>query len=112
MPAIPNERWALAATATVELAPGDYTLRTISDEGVRVWVDGNLAIDDWGPHESAVEAAALAPGKHELRVEYYQVDGWTELRVEHPARDSSGRAGRRDRTNYAGSGKREAPRGA
>ncbi len=57
-------------------------MRTISDEGVRVWVDGNLTIDDWGPHESAVEAAALAPGKHELRVEYYQVDGWTELRVD------------------------------
>ncbi|MEO8449128.1 MAG: right-handed parallel beta-helix repeat-containing protein [Gemmatimonadota bacterium] len=79
---LPGERWALEARAAVTLGPGGYTLQTISDDGVRVWVDGVLTIDHWDAHESAVDSAPLASGKHDLRVEYYQVDGWTELRVE------------------------------
>jgi alpha-L-fucosidase len=59
-----------------------YTLRAISDDGVRVWLDGKLVIDDWTPHESRVDNAPIRSGRHMLRVEYYQVDGWTELRVE------------------------------
>jgi hypothetical protein len=47
-----------------------------------VWIDDKLAIDNWKPHESVVDRAAIRPGKHRLRVEYYQVDGWVELRVE------------------------------
>ncbi len=82
VPGLPQARWALQATGTVTLAPGTYTLRAISDDGVRVWVDGALVIDNWTPHESQVDSAPLAGGRHELRVEYYQVDGWTELRVD------------------------------
>jgi hypothetical protein len=29
-----------------------------------------------------VDHAPLAGGKHRLRVEYYQVDGWVELRLD------------------------------
>jgi parallel beta-helix repeat protein len=82
IPGLPQARFAAVATSTVSLGPGAYTLRTISDDGVRVWVDGRLTIDNWTAHESAVDTAPIAPGRHELRVEYYQVDGWTELRVE------------------------------
>lgn len=80
--ALPAERWALEATGTVILAPGTYSLRTISDDAVRVWMDGALVIDAWTPHESRVDVAPLAAGRHELRVEYYQVSGWTELRLD------------------------------
>jgi parallel beta-helix repeat protein len=79
---LPPERFAAVATTSVDLAPGEYTLRTISDDAVRVWVDGRLAVDDWKPHESLVDHAPLAAGRHEIRVEYVQVDGWAELRVE------------------------------
>ena len=92
---LPQERFALEATATVTLPRGAYTLRTISDDAVRVWVDGKLALDDWAPHESVVDHTLLAGGRHELRVEYYQVDGWVELRVEfvRGVESSSGTAG-------------------
>ncbi|MGH7670313.1 MAG: PA14 domain-containing protein, partial [Gemmatimonadaceae bacterium] len=79
---LPLEHWALDATAAVTLGPGLYTLRTISDDAVRVWVDGVLVIDHWTPHESAVDEASIAAGRHDIRVEYYQVDGWTEFRLE------------------------------
>jgi parallel beta-helix repeat protein len=80
--ALPQDHWSLQATGTVDLPPGTYSLRTISDDAVRVWVDGNMVIDAWTPHESRVDYAPLAAGRHELRVEYLQVDGWVELRVE------------------------------
>jgi hypothetical protein len=66
----------------VTLPAGEYTLRTISDDGVRVWVGDRLVIDGWTPHESAVDYASLAGGTHHLRVQHYRVGGWTELRVE------------------------------
>jgi hypothetical protein len=79
---VPQAQFGLEATATVTLEPGEYTLRTISDDAVGVWVDGTLVIDDWTPHESAVDVAPLSAGRHDLRVVHYQVDGWTELRVD------------------------------
>ena len=79
---LPQERWSLEASGTVELPAGRYTLRAISDDAVRVWVDGTLQIDAWDPHESRVDEVPIGGGRHELRVEYYQNDGWVELRVE------------------------------
>ena len=79
---LPQAKWALEATATVDLPRGAYILRTISDDAIQIWVDGRLVIDHWTPHESLVDAVAIAPGRHDLRVRYLQVEGWVELRVE------------------------------
>lgn len=79
---VPTDHYVVDAASVVELPSGPYTLRTISDDAIRVWVDGVLAIDHWTPHESAVDYAALASGRHAIRVAYAQVDGWSELRVE------------------------------
>jgi len=79
---IPPERWALRAESVVTLPPGEFSLRTISDDGIRVWVDGQLVIDRWAPHESTVDEAPLAGGAHRVRVDYLQVDGWVELRLD------------------------------
>jgi hypothetical protein len=82
LPGLPRENFAIDATGAIDLPPGEYTLRTISDDGVSVWVDGKLMIHNWKPHESAVDYAPLSGGHHELRVEYYQTDGWYELRLD------------------------------
>lgn len=79
---LPLERWALEATTTVSLPPGEYSLRTISDDGLRVWVDGELAVDGGRHGGSTVDYAPLSGGTHRLRVRFYQLEGWTELRVE------------------------------
>jgi hypothetical protein len=79
---IPLERWALRAEGAVELPAGRYRLQTISDDAVRVWVDGRLAIDAWEPHESRVDEVRISGGRHELVVEYFQVDGWVELSLD------------------------------
>lgn len=79
---LPQRNWSLEAAGTVTLPAGTYSLRTISDDAVRVWIDGALAIDSWTPHESLVDYAPITAGEHKLRVEYRQVDGWVELRVD------------------------------
>jgi parallel beta-helix repeat protein len=79
---LPQDHWGLEANGRVSLAPGSYSIRTISDDAVRVWLDSVLVIDDWTPHESRVDYAPITAGEHKLRVEYRQVDGWVELRVE------------------------------
>ena len=79
---LPQTRYAVVATSRVTVPAGVFSLRTISDDAIRVWIDGGLAIDHWTPHESAVNYAPIAKGTHTLRVEYAQAEGWTELKVE------------------------------
>jgi hypothetical protein len=79
---LPNDHIALVAEGVVDLSRGNFVLRTISDDGVRVWVDGKLLIDRWDIHESLVDEAPITGGRHKLRVEYFERTGWAELRVE------------------------------
>lgn len=51
-----------------------YTFVTRSDDGVRLWVDGKLVIDDWSMHAAAERSGqiALEAGKaYDLKLEYY-----------------------------------------
>jgi len=78
----PERQFLATAEGTVDLPKNaEYDLIVISDDGVRVWVDDKLALDNWTPHESVVDQVDLKPGKHRLRLEYFQVDGWVELRA-------------------------------
>ena len=79
---LPRDRVALVAEAEIDLPAGDYTLRTISDDGVRVWLDGARIVDRWTPHESAIDTARITGGKRRVKVEYYEIGGFAELRVE------------------------------
>jgi hypothetical protein len=51
----------------------DYTISATSDDGVRVWVDGTLAVDGWFDHGPATFSTVrhLAAGAHSITVEYY-----------------------------------------
>jgi len=76
-----RDRIALVATGGVTLPAGSYTLDVISDDGVKVWVDGKLAIDRWSVHESEVDHARMMGGRHTIKVQYFEQTGWAELQV-------------------------------
>ena len=80
-PGLPRERIALRAEGDVRLPAGAFELTVISDDGVRVWIDNRLVVDRWSVHESAVDHATVAGGRHRVRVEYFQVTGWAELQL-------------------------------
>ena len=56
----------------------------LSDEGVRVWVDGQLLIDDWTPHVRRFQSGtiALAAGqKYDIRVDYFELSGVAQIEL-------------------------------
>ncbi|MCE2901444.1 MAG: NosD domain-containing protein [Gemmatimonas sp.] len=79
---IPASSFAMEATTELTLPPGAYTVRTLSDDAVRVWIDEVLAIDHWRPHETSPAYATVRGGTHRLRVQYVQLGGWVELRLD------------------------------
>jgi nitrous oxidase accessory protein NosD len=78
---LPADRIALKAEGTVNLPGGAYELVTISDDGLRVWIDDRLVIDRWDIHGSTVDRVPLAAGRHRIRLEYFESSGWAELKV-------------------------------
>ena len=62
---------------------GDYAFRSISDDGIRVWVDGVAVIDQWHDHPATeyVGYKYLAAGNHSLQVEQYENVGAAVAKV-------------------------------
>lgn len=73
---------AIVADGAVDLAAGRYDLVVTSDDGVRVWVDGRLAVDDWSIHAAKEDRVPLPSGRHRLRLEYFQNTGAAALEVQ------------------------------
>ena len=64
-------RWSGQVMAPVT---GSYTFTTTSDDGVRLYVNGQLVIDNWTDHLVAQNSAivALAAGQmYDIRMDYY-----------------------------------------
>jgi hypothetical protein len=79
---VPRDRFALVAEGTTKLPPGEYMLQVISDDGVRVWMDGAMILDEWARHESKVSRVPLSGGARRFKVEYYDNTGFAELRFD------------------------------
>lgn len=58
---------------------GDYRFRTVSDDGVRLWIDDILVIDNWTTHAVSTDNSplmTLVEGFVKIKLEYFQgVDG-------------------------------------
>lgn len=76
-------------TWTGRLCPpvsGSYLLGLQADDGARLWLDGELLIDDWGPHAFGLhpvqKAVELEVGRmYDIRVEYYQQAWSSRIRL-------------------------------
>jgi hypothetical protein len=84
---LPADGIALQAEGQVVLAPDVSEMSVISDDGVRVWLDDKLVIDRWSVHESIVDRVPITPGRHRLRVDYFDAGGWAELQVRFRRKD-------------------------
>ncbi len=87
MPVIPadGENFAYEYRGFLEVPATDlYTFHLRSDDGSRLWVNQTLVIDNDGPHGSKTVggSAALAAGKHEVLLRFFQASGGHELGLE------------------------------
>jgi parallel beta-helix repeat protein len=71
-----SARWTGQVQAPVT---GNYTFGTTSDDGVRLWVNGNQVINNWTGHAPTTNNSAsillTANQKYDIRVEYYESGG-------------------------------------
>jgi PKD repeat protein len=61
-----------------------YTIRTVTDDGVRLWIDGNLVIDHWvdqSPTEWTTSIALVADRLYEIRMEFFENAGGAVARL-------------------------------
>ncbi len=61
-----------------------YTITTASDDGVRLWIDGKLLIDNWTNHsvtENSATVALTAGKKTPIRIDYYENTGGATLKL-------------------------------
>jgi glucose/arabinose dehydrogenase len=65
-----SARWS----GTFNLAAGTYAFTATADDGIRVYVDGTLLIDEWIDQAATTYQAArtLTAGAHSIVVEYYE----------------------------------------
>jgi hypothetical protein len=82
IPEVPSDGFSVRWTRIVPMMQGLYRFYAYSDDGVRVWLDGNLIIDQWrGASEITFSAErTLTEGDHTFRVEYYEGSGAARVR--------------------------------
>ena len=56
------------------MSAGTYHFSATSDDGIRLWVDATLVIDQWTDHSATTYTGdvALTAGTHLVKVEYYE----------------------------------------
>ncbi len=82
-PGIPADNFSARWMRTVSLTGGTYRFFARADDGVRVWVDGALIIDQWRPSSGQTHSTAigLSSGAHQIRVEYYEASQYASIAV-------------------------------
>jgi hypothetical protein len=78
---VPADGFLTRATASLDLPEGFYEIRTTSDDGVRVLVDGIPVQSDWASHPPKENRTVLRlpPGTRTFAVEHFEIDGWAVL---------------------------------
>ena len=78
---VPPDHFATVATTKVDLPAGTWRAYTISDDGVRVFIDRRKVIDNWTHHAPTLDEATveLASGVHTVRIEHFEITGHAQL---------------------------------
>ena len=87
-PAIPADNFSARWLAKINFpTPGPWRFKAGADDGVRVWIDQTLIIDEWhgstaGFSNYEVDVPGLTAGDHDIRVEYFETTGNAGVQVQ------------------------------
>jgi hypothetical protein len=79
---MPDDNFSVRWTRTVDFTPGYYRFVVQADDGVRLWLDQSIIIDQW--HDMDYELhyvdGTYLQGTHTIRLEYYERNGHARVR--------------------------------
>ena len=80
---VPPYYFAFVATTQIKFEAGTYRFNSLSDDGIRVLVDGKPVIDNWTHHAGTNDTGlvTLTSGLHAIEVNYCQENGAAALAV-------------------------------
>lgn len=83
---VASDNFSVRWTGTIEpTASGTHTFQTVSDDGVRLWVNGVQLINNWTNHSATTNTSngiSLTAGRrYTVTLEYYENTGDTEMRL-------------------------------
>jgi len=80
---LPADNFSVRWTRSLAFEEGQYRFRATADDGIRLYVDGTLVIDEWrdGGRRERTADRKLSAGTHTLRVEYYERGGMATAQV-------------------------------
>lgn len=80
---LPADGFSARWTKYIDVAGGTYRFTATADDGVRVYVDNNLIINQWSDHPAQTFTAdiSLAAGHHYVVVEYYENGGFAVAKL-------------------------------
>jgi hypothetical protein len=80
---LPADGFAVRWTGSWPFGTGGYRFHTQVDDGVRLWLDDHLIIDQWHQSTGALHNADayLSVGTHTVKVEYFDAQGHAHARV-------------------------------
>ena len=72
-PGVNADFWSARWTRAVVVQPGRYRVTLTSDDGSRIWINGNLVIDNWLDQQTTASAEIVASGNTaNVVVEFYE----------------------------------------
>lgn len=81
-PAVTSVNFSARFERTLDYAPGFYRIMAQADDGIRIYLDGQLLIDEWhGSTGQTYMVSRNLSGRHVMTVEYYQASGASSIRV-------------------------------
>jgi PKD repeat protein len=76
-PGVPVDGFSARWSRSLNFSAGTYRFYALADDGVRLWIDGNLVIDQWHDSSPTTYTAdvTLSAGWHTVVMEYYEDTG-------------------------------------
>ncbi|MBS3784184.1 MAG: hypothetical protein KGY78_07050 [Anaerolineae bacterium] len=71
---VPADGFSARWTRYIDVTPGTYRFSATSDDGIRVWIDDELMLDQWTVHAPKTDTFTryLGEGHHLIKVEYFE----------------------------------------
>jgi len=84
-PDIPSDNFSVRWKGSIKPpTSGSYIFYTLSDDGVRLWIDDQLIINNWTDHAATEDSATIelvGGKKYAIRLQYYERGGHAKIKL-------------------------------